>query len=463
MSGKRCAYITSTKGLQHQISEDFEECGLVDIRGKGNYRCKIMQNGMCDEGQCNIGFHCDYQVHGCYYFDAYNRAKNANFVVTNYAKWIIDGTKDEEDGLGKFDLLILDEAHNAPDELSSALSFMILRGEIESLLDIRAPWDSENPKVWKDWFIGSASLALQAKLAAVKTEGLKHPDSALARYYRSLRKLAKVMKPIADVDDLWSVEVTKKGAAFSPIWPARHRERLFQGIPQVVLLSATVRRKTAHLLGIKDEDLDFYDYDSVFPVKSRPVIHVPTIRVNFRTDESQMRLWCDRIDQIIRGRLDRKGIVHTVSYDRRTLIVKHSDHRDIIYTHDTGTTASVVERFKNSDPPAVLVSPSVSTGYDFHGDLCRYQIIGKIAFPDTRNKITAVRCKADADYGPYIAMQELVQSCGRGVRSAEDFCETFIIDDNWAWVQHRYKHLLPKWFLQACWKASTIPDPPGIE
>ena len=107
-----------------------------------------------------------------------------------------------------------------------------------------------------------------------------------------------------------------------------------------------------------------------------------------------------------------------------------------------------------------MVSPSVSTGFDFPGDLCRYQIVGKIPFPDTRSLVLKARQEVDRDFFAYVAAQHLVQMAGRGMRSADDWCETIVIDDNWTWFKAKYKELFPKWFLMGVRRQDGVPPPP---
>ena len=44
MSGMRSAYLTATKGLQEQLTSDFERIGMVDIRGQNSYTCRLSQD-----------------------------------------------------------------------------------------------------------------------------------------------------------------------------------------------------------------------------------------------------------------------------------------------------------------------------------------------------------------------------------------------------------------------------------
>src|SRR5271166_5163035 len=50
--GSKFMYLTATKNLQKQLMDDFEVAGLVDVRGRGNYRCI---NGRSNQVSCEEG------------------------------------------------------------------------------------------------------------------------------------------------------------------------------------------------------------------------------------------------------------------------------------------------------------------------------------------------------------------------------------------------------------------------
>jgi Rad3-related DNA helicase len=68
----------------------------------------------------------------------------------------------------------------------------------------------------------------------------------------------------------------------------------------------------------------------------------------------------------------------------------------------------------------------------------------------------------DKRYPAYLAMQELIQSCGRGMRSADDQCETFITDAHANWFLSKNADLAPQWFKRAIRRLDpgSIPTPP---
>ncbi len=476
ISGARTCILTSTKGLQSQLVNDFGESGLVDIRGMNSYSCRAAESefGMpsgrthsCDDGPCKAGLRCTLRDSGCSYYDAYHTAQSAQLVVTNYMYWMTIHRYGE--GLGPFDLLILDEGHDAPDELSSFLSIELDLFEIEGVMKARPMADGVGVDDWRKWAAHHAAL-LQSRLdtlsdmAKSKREDGGRVDHGTLREIRSIRLVLGKCKSLAESRGEWVFERTGKNKfQFDPIWPSQYAESiLFRGTPKVVVFSATIRPKTAAILGLSPDDYDFNEYPSSFPPSRRPVVHVPTCQMSHRTSPEDQERWATRIDQIIRQRMDRKGIVHTVSFARRNLIFQHSEFRDIMYTNTSDNTRHVIEEFKRAKPPAVLVSPSVTTGWDFPFDECQFQIIGKIPFPDTRPLVTQARSQSDKDYAAYIAAQTLVQMAGRGMRDEMDVCETIVIDDNWKWFLWKYRHLFPGWFMEACKTSVTIPKPPMI-
>ncbi len=466
LRGGRCAILTSTKALQTQLLRDFGEMGAVDIRGRNAYRCNYEHDGTtCDHGPCIAGVECPLKTEGgCSYYDALRRAKQANIVITNYAYWMTQNAHGT--GLGKFNLLVCDEAHDAPNHVSDflAISFDVSDPVTSEFMVRRDKIPSMTFGDWKRW-AREIQEPLAAELEVLKRIVGAGGDKRTRRRYARLRSLlGKVESLLKISEEEWVFEAAGATVVFSPIWPADACEDvLFLGIPHVHLTSASVRAKTAEMMGISPDELEVLEYPHTFPLKNRRLIHTntfPPVRVNHRMTKADERVWLTRIEQILRQRQDRKGIIHTVSYARRDLIITSSEFRSAMITHKTADAETAVRRFKQADPPAVLVSPSMATGHDFPYAECEYQIIGKIAYPDTRSPIVRARSKRDKDYPAYVAMQQLVQAVGRGVRAPDDRCETIIVDDNIRWFMPRYKHFAPEWFRSAYTSVNVVPPPP---
>ena len=253
---------------------------------------------------------------------------------------------------------------------------------------------------------------------------------------------------------------------FCPVWPAKYCEKfLFLEIPRVILTSASLCDKTMGTLGIKSGAYEKVEYPHTFPRDGRKLIWVPTVRMNYKTSQMELKTWMMRINQILRGRQDRKGIIHTVSYKRRDMIVENTKFYNNVLTHKPRNTDEIVQLFKRSEArPLYLVSPSVTTGYDFMYDECRFQIITKIAYPDSTSRIIKARSKTDRNYNAYVAMQQLVQTVGRGTRAEDDWCENIIIDDGIGGFMNRHGGFAPAWFKDTVvLNNQTIPIPPPLD
>jgi Rad3-related DNA helicase len=172
-----------------------------------------------------------------------------------------------------------------------------------------------------------------------------------------------------------------------------------------------------------------------------------------------MKWWLARFDSLIEKNLHHKGIVHCVSYKRMRFIYDNSQYREFMLVHNSHDRQSVIEAFRRREAPAILLSPSVDTGYDFKDSEARFQVVAKLPFASTQDRVIKARQELDKEYGMYLTAQTLVQMAGRIVRSESDFGATYILDGNWEWFQNRARRYFPKWFMEAVVWADGVPEP----
>jgi len=365
--------------------------------------------------------------------------------------------------LGEFGLLVMDEANLAFGSLESHLVVHLSRMDVESMGISFPQADSD----WHGWQMWANVVRSVAELVSERTEddirearqSGKPISSAMTKSVRTARSVSNRICELSNAKGDWVVQHVRHGFLFTPIWVADYGNFLFRSIPKVLLMSAILSPKSADSIGVP-EPRQWSSTKSHFPPDNTPIWHIPTIRINYRTDSLGTALWASRIDQIISRRLDRKGIVFTVSYDRRNLLLQRSRFADIMVSHSTSDVVEMVRRFKAMPPPAVLVSPAVTSGWDFMEDECRYIIIGKVPYPDTKDPVMVARSESDKEWTSFVAMETLVQESGRGSRSQSDKCEVLIIDDSWRWYYRKYRHYSPGWFQDRV-KGSllNVPDP----
>jgi ATP-dependent DNA helicase DinG len=331
----RGVVLTSTKGLQDQAASDFLELGLTDVRGQSNYACKAMQPGGewqslrgqvsidpgCNEGPCHAGAKCTLKEAGCTYYDLLRQGRQGH-VLTNYALWLAQTMYGQ--GLGDSpDVLVLDEAHQAVDELAGCLTIEIPHWLLQSTQTKPLAGTHIGIPAWRTWGVHNykALSGLLDSLGAPKS-------SADAKYKAKLTKLHRLLFRVSQMSGTgeWVEDHGTEAFRFECLRPEKYAESLlFQGARKVVFTSATLTPKTLQMLGVPG-DVTYWECPSSFPVARRPVYYIPTTKVDSRMTQYHVNEWIMRLDQILDQRPNVKGIIHTISYKRRDQILALSRH-----------------------------------------------------------------------------------------------------------------------------------------
>ena len=124
----------------------------------------------------------------------------------------------------------------------------------------------------------------------------------------------------------------------------------------------------------------------------------------------------------------------------RLLFPQSSDDRDPFF-----------QRHKLSPEPTVIISPSMTEGFDFAEDLARWQIIAKVPFPYLGDRQVAAKKEISAEWYDLQAVMAIIQACGRIVRSDSDVGQTYILDSDFLGLFERCENMFPKW-----WKDATV-------
>jgi hypothetical protein len=356
LSPYRSVVLTATLGLMEQYTREFPF--LYDVRGMSNYECLAARDEFqrlfplkvrgravrCDDGPCRVGLTCTLKDLGCLYFDRYRSALASAHVLTNYSYWL--SMRRFGRGLGLAQQLICDEAHALPEQLMAACRIEIPANMLDSKL----------PRKWQDW----------KRWALAKSEDLVPGDDDDTRYRRS--RMQDTLKMLSGIDETWAWDREYDKVVFEPTIPRLLLPMLhtFDSASTIVYLSATITPAMLRLLGVPDSDVDYLALKSSFPVERRPVYLVPSARVDYRMSENAKARWYATMDAIIAKRLDRKGIIHTVSYTRQQEIMANSAYgKYMIAPQRSSEVPRAVAEFKAAKAPAILISPSVMTGYDF--------------------------------------------------------------------------------------------------
>lgn len=448
--GWRALFVTRTLFLQTQLMDDFRSMGLVDIRGRWNYECRMASSMTCEDGaEAKCPFmnsnQCEYRQH-------VNDALKSQFVTTNYVYDMLIHKYTE--GLGDFQLVVYDEAHEAEKAVCGVMTVRFTARHVYRMLESQFPDYPDDAESWVLWARDRLPVAVERyQEAGEEARSSTYMDEKVARELRSWRALVSHLTTISTATGPWVPQPvqTRDGTGYSlePLWPRQYTHQiLWRANPRILLPSATASEKMMDILGVARHLYDFQTYPYMFPVHRSPVYFIPSAFVGKSMVEEDRVDLHTRIAEIMGWRGDRKGLIHTVSYQSISGVeecIEYSPYKDRFITHERNPYAlrEAVRAFKQSEPPKALISPVIRTGFDFPYHQAEYQIIPKLFFPIVKgNRVMEMRCDkhyGDPEYGEHLLVQDLCQAIGRIMRAPDDAgeCvspETKVLRSDLSWI-----------------------------
>lgn len=155
-----------------------------------------------------------------------------------------------------------------------------------------------------------------------------------------------------------------------------------------------------------------------------------------------------------------RGVIHTHSYAlaevaykalrvagfaERLIFPKNADERD-----------AAMEKHAKT-PAAILLSPSVGEGFDFRDELARWQVVLKAPFPGLGDAHTKALAERNPLWYRSETVKHFLQICGRGMRSEQDYCATYVLDRDVEKLLHEMQHDIPRWFRDAIYTSAGAP------
>lgn len=202
---------------------------------------------------------------------------------------------------------------------------------------------------------------------------------------------------------------------------------------------------------------------STFDPARRPIYVHPVAEMTRKNEDNARPLICQAVQKIVNKHPDSKILIHTVSYKLNKFIEDQLRQGDALFRIVTYNAAvekqRAIDRYLATER-AVFLAPSLDRGIDLPGDDCRVIIVCKVPFPSLGDKQVSARMHSKGGQSWYAVktIRSLVQMTGRGMRSADDFCESYILDKMFLEsIWRRHKNLLPKWWAQALvWDRGTL-------
>ena len=463
--------LTITKQLQDQYLRDFS--GLQVVKGRQNFNCLKYRNALvpkpCSEGKCiTEGHDCKYSLKNrtneitedntCpYYYQKY-LALNAKSVISNYPYLFLElnYVKDFQ----KRELLICDEAHNLEAVLMDQLTLEFSKADLEEYLkfDLTEEIIGElNTQSYTRWmkFINKVkdeyTMELE-KLESLEKEELAEKIAFIRHQINDCRRFIDhiIIDPktwIFDWDD------STETAQFKPLKVNHYaKDTLLKYADVVLFMSATILDDElfAKWLGIEEDEIYSIRKKSPFDIKRNPIITYEGHNLSRNFIRTNAPKTLKTVNEILENHKDEKGIIHTVSSRCMDYLLENLDNPRLI-GHDSKNRQERLKEFIDSSEPLVLVSPSMGEGVDLPGDLCRFQIIYKIPYPDWGDRQIYERSSIDLEWYDFKTCLNLVQTHGRGMRDEDDYCRTYVIDSRFtSYIRsNRANRFLPDTFKEA--------------
>lgn len=208
-----------------------------------------------------------------------------------------------------------------------------------------------------------------------------------------------------------------------------------------------------HELGLNPSKVAVLSMNSPFSIESRKINYIPVAKFSYANKEqalAEIIRYADNIIDIMHKYYGKpvRGLIHSGTYTNAQEFKERSKHRKNIETPKSILQATKFLDIKKED--LILASPTIYEGIDFKDDLARYQIIIKVPYDSLSDPLKKYTMKYNPNKYRKDAIIKLVQAYGRGTRHEEDYCITFILDENFGALLNATQ--LPNWVRNALTK-----------
>lgn len=481
----RVDVITNSKILQDQYSNLYES--ICNLKGKENYECESYSSS-CGQGM-EFSRLNKTKCESCPFVNSREAFMSGGIGLTNFYLYTLYAMYNQKMLREVRDarILIVDECHDLDDVVSDFISIKLTEsmikkykfaregeiiGDLKSVTTIPSyisllnslGQDIENT-------IESMSLSMSSvkrnKTSDVRNNKIstitksKNSDMKTMELLSSLSqlkmKIEVFIKEYSDNPNNWILEQTyneklrQKELSLEPIWAYDYLDKyIFSHYDMVFLMSGTILNKSlfCQLNGLEVSKSIYYSIPSPFKAENRPIIYMPLGKMSYKTKDETFKRYIPYIEKILEKYKDKKGIIHTNSFELSNWIKKSITNSRLIF-HDSSNKDEMLQLHFNSDEPTVIVSPSVDTGVSFDDDLARFQIIAKMPYPSLASQKNKMRMNNNPDWYSYKTVSGLIQMLGRPIRSIDDHSDTIILDGSFGDILKYSNSFIPDWIQDA--------------
>jgi Rad3-related DNA helicase len=462
--------LTPQKILQKQYEDSFDNKYIGSVYGKSNYNCASKKTN------CDIGSAVKPPCESCPYKLAYAAAKSAPNIVLNYKLGLLYSLIGA-DLAKERDMITFDECHTLENHLTEFLAVLVTEAACKKL---HVMWKESKTMAEALYFLTEryipgldikirelSELVKELEQRSFGIEGLRMSEKELdiiKDYKRAVEQKDQLTEittmNYTRLQEEYVFIPEKNNFRFKEVYGARVFGELLEPLAnRFLFMSATILNKDEFCrdLGLDPDQAAYISLESEFPVKNRPVIFMPTMKMTYGWDKPEMAPFrkdmIDTIVQICKGEHStHSGVIHTGSFVVAKWLIGELcgkiPQRILEHGPDSGTSRDeVIDAFCTPDGTLkLLISPSVTEGLDLKDDLARFSIIAKTPYPFLGDAWVKRRMELSSSWYNRQAMTGIIQACGRAVRTPNDWATTYILDSSFAGLYNRIKSYVPKWW-----------------
>lgn len=459
-------------------TSDPKSCRRMEYK-KGD----MEEGGLCASGECHCdiirGIHvkewptCGYAISRLKAIGARVAFSNIHYYATamryDFEAWgfrkltVFDEAHSLESALfGMVEISLAKRALNAIEEMSIGINqSMLTKLESEEDWEAKPKWIPSHGRPLDMDEVAILAVTIVKEIDEVEqfiqdewaevTEKQKKALKRLSTLRNNLRTFLETRHRIPWIADLYEYNVNEDkyrtmGAAQLLIRPVvlsdLTESLIFRQSKRFVFQSATIidGAQFAEDLGIKD--YEGFAFKTPFPPSNRPIYPLSVGSLSHKNYKDNIDKFVAKLEQILEARPNQKGIVHTTSYEiQRYLQKKLKPNPRYLFPTSSERQETLEQKHILSKEPTVLFSPAMTQGVDLAGELARFCVVFKIAYPYLGDRRVAKRKEMSENWYQYTTAKTLIQAIGRGVRSETDWCDIFILDSAFWGLYNNYGKL----------------------
>lgn len=503
----RAYILTSSLQLQDQYEKSWEQ--VVNLKGRGNYECRLNPRFMVDSAPCaaerSLIADCR-KGKICSYYNQKDAALASPAMITNPVYFLYSthcgfGADVEESPWVKRDALIIDEAHNIEDHLASFAGAKINPAELyeqhgakvghfrftgdlaedyqtlkDILIVLRAKAVEYGEKLEKEFPSNGArskewARAMTEKVAE-RVKKLNNKIYALDKSIQPINIFFQTHESPEELEERWLMhaDTSENTMQLSPLRGGfLFKEYMGKMADKFIMLSATLgtKKELCAELDLNPDEVYFIETDTPFPPELSPIIAAPQLKLGYKDLNNTLPKIAPLIETILDEHKAEKGIIHCATYKLGEEIYRRIDKktRDRILYRDMdildgamGGKNAYQRKYRNEEllqlhannekPNSVLLSPSMMEGVDLFDDLSAFQIILKMPWPSLGDPRIKKKSDINPDWYSNKVWVHIMQASGRSTRHDKDTSVTYILDSSFPYFYEKWKRNLPKWFTE---------------